>query len=198
MIKTNFNPTKSQKKAMISLLAMALIFIIVIAFVYIPMRRELNRTRAEYGSIEKEIASIKNAAGEGKSLDEIIAALRARLTQLENRFPEKEEIILQNLSERARDLKIDLNNTSPNKKRIVADIDCSALNKKGCILQEMAITMNMKTDFRTFAEFMKSLKDDFPFYIRLDSARLVKQSGDDKHPILDIEIKLRAYLITQN
>jgi len=192
------NLTKPQKKALISILVMGVIFIIFIVFVYTPMRRELNKTKTEYEVIEKEIADIKRVAGEGKSLDEVIAALKTRLTELENKFPEKEEQILQDLSERAKKFNIDLNNTSPDKKRIVTDIECSSLNKRGCILQEMGIKMSMKTDFKTFSEFIKSLKDDFPFYLKLDSARLVKLAGTDRHPMLDIEIKLRAYLITQN
>jgi len=190
--------TGSQKKAAVSILAMVLVFIVFIVFIYIPMHRELDKTIAEYGSVEKEISDIKNAAGKDKSLDEIIAALKKRLTELENKFPAKEEQILSDLSDRAKDLKIDLINMTPDKKRLVTGIDCAALNKKGCVLQEMAITMNMRTDFRTFAGFMKSLKENFPFYIKLDSAHLVRLAGSDRHPMLDIEVKLHAYLISQN
>jgi Tfp pilus assembly protein PilO len=177
---------------------MALIFIVFIAFIYSPMKRELKKTRAEYESIEKEIASIKTSAGEGRSLDEIISALKSRLTELEKKFPEKEELILRDISGKAKQFNIELNNMSPDKKRAVTDIECAVLAKKGYVLQEMAITVNMKTDFKTFAEFMKSLKDDFPFYLKLDSVRLVKLSGGDRHPMLDIELKLRAYLISQS
>ncbi len=64
---------------------------------------------------------------------------------------------------------------------------------KGCSIQEMPISLSLKTSYRKAGEFFMALKQDFPIYVRVNSIRIKKIQ--DKSEFLDIDIHLDAYLV---
>lgn len=192
----NIKITKRQQKIFTVIFVITAVFLIFITFIYLPLRRELTILKKEYEKIESETKEARIIAGEGRSLDEAIGALKTGIDSMNNQFPSKEEGILRALSGRAESFKIKVTNMSPEKKRIVQEIGGAPVNIRDCVVQEMALTMNLKTNFMIFGRFARSLKEDFPVWIKVDSVRMERASGDkEKHPLLDIEVKLRAYLI---
>lgn len=192
----NIKITKRQQKIFTVVSVIIAVFLIFITFIYLPMRRELTILKKEYGKIESETKEARIIAGEGRSLEDAIGALKTRIDSMNKQFPSKEEGILRALSERAESFKIKVTNMNPEKKRIVQEIGVAPVNIRDCVVQEMALTMNLKTDFMTFGRFARSLKEDFPVWIKMDSVRMESASGDkEKHPLLNIEVKMRAYLI---
>ena len=171
------------------------VFLLFIIFVYLPMARELSALKRDYDNTISDISQIKKTVvGDRGSLEETINRLNTRLDVLNNMFPSQEEGILNILSETAARFKIDVINMSPEKKRIVREIAQAPIPITACAVQEMGISMSIKTDYRTAVEFMRAIRDDFPTYIKFDSVRMEKASND-RHPLLNIELKMHTYLV---
>ena len=185
--------TKAQKDTTIVIVAIAAAFFLFASFVYLPMRRELARMQKEYNSIDADIKEIQKLSG-GKSLEETIAELTERIDVLKEKFPSKEEGMEKMLADSAAANGIELHSMTPDKKRDVTDIGGVPINIKGCVVREMVVTLNMKTNFRNFIKFIKYNREQLPVYIRTDYVSIEKVSKD-KPPLLNIEMKSHAYLV---
>jgi hypothetical protein len=185
--------TKSQKRIITVVGIIAAIFAVFTAFVYIPMASQLGKMKKEYARINSDIEQVKSMGG-GKTLEKTISDLNARLDRLKVMFPSKEEGFLKTLSDTAAKFKIEIHTMNPEKKHIMMDMGGSPVIIKDCVVQEMSITVNMMTDFKTFSSFIKYLKDDCPVYLKADMVRMEKTSND-KHPQLNIDMKIHTYLI---
>lgn len=186
--------TKRQKKILVIVGVVGSAFIIFIAFIYIPMRAELARLKDEFYKLEAEISQIKKLAKEGESLEEAIVSLKDRLDAINKKFPEKDEVILRELSGLAAELGIEVVSIRPQKKKVIQEIGSRPIGIKECLVQEMPVSMTLRASYRALGEFFKILKEDFPIFVRVDNVRIVR-AGDKQTGVLDAELNLDTYLI---
>lgn len=186
--------TKAQEKILMIVGVVSLAFLIFILFIYLPSRRQLVRLKNEFYGIESEIENIKKATGEGRSLEENITILKARLDELDKKFPAKEEVILRELSDAAARYDIAVTALKPQKKKVIKDIDGISIMIKDCQVQEMPVSLSLKASYKTLGEFLKFLKDQTPVFVRIDNVRMAKGS-DKMSAIIDVELNLNSYLI---
>lgn len=182
------------KRSMKSVAVIGGAFLLFIFLLYIPTLHGLSSMRGDYDRISSEIAQMKNMDGGGKSLEETIAKLNKRLDVLNSMFPSKEEGVLRLLSQTASNLKINVTSMTPEKRHIVQEIGGASVNIKECAIQEMGIKMSVKSDYKAFEEFVRTVREDFPVYVKFDSVRMEKTSND-KHPVLNIDVEMHTYLI---
>lgn len=185
--------TKNQKKIAAIGGMVALTFIIATIYVYLPLRRHFLELKAKLYVVENEINQIKKAGGEGKSLEEAIAFLKERYDVMSNKFPEKEEVVLRELSNLAARLEMDVSSVRPQRKRIVQDLNDVLIRIEGCYVQEMPISMSLKTYYKTLGEYLKILNTDFPIFVRVDGISMMK--ADKATGLLNVELNIDTYLI---
>ena len=185
--------TSNQKKILVMGSIVGLTFIVVTMFVYLPLRRHFAQLKAKLYAIESEINQIKKAGGEGKSLEEAIAFLKERYDIMSNKFPEKEEIVLRELSNLAARLEIDVSSVRPQRKKTVQELNGLPIRISGCYVQEMPIAMTLKTRYKTLGEYLKILNADFSIFVRVDNISMAK--ADKATGLLNVELKIDTYLI---
>ncbi len=189
----NIEITKRQKKIFMFVGIVALTFAVFIIFIYLPTKRHLVQLKDEYFVLQNEINEFNKSIGEGKPLEQAILSLRNRLETLDKKFPEKEEIVLRELSALAENLSIEISSIRPEKKKEIKEIENTPIDIKGCIVQEMPISMNLRTSYKTLGEFLKVLKEAFPVFIKIDNVRITK-TADKNSPLLDVSLSLNTYL----
>lgn len=183
------------KNMIVSGAALAFFYAALVAFIYMPMHKHLVSLKKEYTQIDAEIAKIKDMAGSDKSFDEVITILKNKLDSISTRFPAKEEGILKAISERATAMGVRLDTLNPGKKRIVESLFNTPVKIAGCTVQEIEITMKFDCGFAKLVEFLTALKEDFPYYLKRVSINIVKAS-EGPPPQLDVELRVRSYLVT--
>src|SRR3989338_5405686 len=139
--------TKRQKKILVIVGIVGSAFIIFIALIYLPLRAELARLKNEFYKLESEISQIKKVAREGESLEEAIVSLKGRLETINKKFPEKDEVILRELSGLAAKLGIEVVSIRPQKKRMIQEIGDRPIGIKECLVQEMPVSMNLRASY---------------------------------------------------
>jgi len=147
--------------------------------------------------MEAEVNQIKNISGGKNSLEEAIVSLQGKLDTLNMQFPDREEIILRELSSLLARLNIEVVSFRPQRKSIVTEIENSPIAVKGCSIQEMSMAISVKTAYKKLIEFFKILKRDFPIYLRVESIRMQKKSADKSSALLNADLALDAYLISR-
>ncbi len=188
--------TKKQKKIFTFVGIVIIAFAIFIIFIYIPADRRLEELRKEYVMLQAEINDFnKSVGGEGKSLEDVVLSLKNKLDSLDKKFPEKEEIILRELLGLAESLGIEITSTRPDKKRTVKEIGSAAVNIKDCVVQEMPIAISLKTSYKTLGEFLRTLKENFSAFVRIDSVHITRMGPDKAGALLEVSLNLDSYLI---
>jgi Tfp pilus assembly protein PilO len=183
------------KSMIVSGAAIAALYTAAVLLVYMPMHRHLVSLKKEYSQIDAEIAKIKEMAGTDKTFDEVITILKKKLDSISTRFPAKEEGMLKAISEKAAAMGVRLDTLNPGKKRVVESLFNTPVKITGCTVQEIEITMKFDTSFAKLTEFLAAIKDDFPYYLKRVSINIVKVS-DGPPPQLDVELRVRSYLVT--
>ena len=187
--------TKRQKKIFKIAGIVVSAFAVFIIFIYIPAEKKLARLKSEYLTIQAEINEFNKSIGEDKPLEEVILSLKNRLEALDKKFPEKEEVVFRELSTLAENLGIEVLSVRPEKKRVINEIENTPVSIEGCIIQEMPISMSLRTSYEMLGEFLKNLKEGSSSFIRVDSVRISK-TGDNASAILDVSLNLNTYLIS--
>jgi len=186
--------TKGQKKILLIVGIVLLIFAMFMLLAYLPLRVKEKRLKAEIDSIESDIARIKKIAEGSASIEEAITVLKNKLESLNKEFPAREEIVLRSLSELAAKTNIDIVSMVPQKKKTVTDIAGSSIKLKGSIVQEMSVSVGFKTNYKNLAAFLNALENDFPVCLRVESVQM-SRSGNAAGGTLDVSLTLAAYLI---
>ncbi|MBI5144442.1 MAG: type 4a pilus biogenesis protein PilO [Candidatus Omnitrophica bacterium] len=185
--------TKNQKKILIIVGIVGLAFVIFMIFVYLPLRKQFAGLKDRLHVVEAEINQIKQAGGEGKSLEEAISFLKERYDVMSNKFPEKEEIVLRELPSLAARLGIDVSSVRPQRKRVIQELSGSPTSIKGHYVQEMPISMSLKTYYKTLGEFFRILNEDFPIFVKIDNVSITR--ADRATGLLSVDLNVDTYLI---
>lgn len=183
--------TEAQKKILIIMGIVILAFIVFIVFIYLPLRRESIRIRKEYHAIEAEVNQIKKTAGQGKSLEESIVMLRKKLDAMNAKLPEKEEVVIRELSNALTNLGIEVVSIKPQRKAPLAE----GGGIRGASVQEMPISISLKTSYKTLGEFFRLVREDLPVFLRADTVRMSKAPGKDTN-LLTVDVHLNSYLVS--
>jgi Tfp pilus assembly protein PilO len=186
--------TKKQQKLLMMMGIIIIGIIVFIIFMYLPLRRKWGSLQNELNNMEVEIGKIKSSVAEEKSLEDSIVVMRNELAAIYKKFPDKEEITLRELSSLATKLGIEIVAMKPQKKNIVKELAGEKINIKGCVVQDMPITMYLRTDYKTLGEFFKSLKTDFPVFVKIGGVKMVR-IGDKMPGLLDISLDLDTYFL---
>lgn len=186
--------TKKQIKILILGSIAAFTFAIFIYFIYVPATKKLAKLKHDYASTQAELADLKKMIGEDKPLEQAILYLREKLKTYERKFPEKDEDVLRLLSAQAEKGGVDILSMTPGKKRPIKDVGGVSISVKDYTVEEMQISLNVKAQYKKLGEFLKTLKEDIPIFIRVGDVTM-SSSGDKTNETLSISLSLTAYLL---
>lgn len=160
-------------------------FICFWVFIYSPQGKKLDSIKKELTFTESQIAEI-NKITQGKELSMAVEKLNNQLISISDFLPFNQEEVISNLSNKAREFKIEINSIVPQKKSLLED------KVKGYIIEQLPISMNMLCELRDLGRYLGALRDDFPYSVRVKNLE-IKGQGEGK-PVLDISLEIIAYL----
>jgi len=177
--------TKEQKK-IIYIASVIIIFLFLFwNFVYAPQKRRLWDIKDKLTQREAEIEGIKRIS-HGQPLQDAVKDLNMRLRAASARLPASEEGIIKSLSEEAKKLKIDVQNTDPGEKKILP-------NKiPGFQIEELPISLDIVSEYKAIGEYLDILINQFPFLVRVRQFDI--QGSGEGSPNLNVKLEISAYL----
>lgn len=178
-------PTKEQKKIIYIGLIVLFSLLSFRFFVYGPQAKRFALMKKELTRTEAQIAEIKSIA-EGKDLSQAVKELKIELMQVKSKLPPREEIVIQNLLESAKKLKIEVKNITPSSKRLLE------ARVGGYDIEELPISMSLVCEYRVLGEYLNILRNSFPILVRL--RRLDIKGKGEGQINLDITLQISAYL----
>ena len=190
----NIQISEKQKTIIIVIGVVILVFYLFISFVYNPEKKHLIQMKKEYAAAQSQVEEFKRLVGEGKSAEEVVEVFKKKVETFDNKFPQKEEVILREISGAAERLGVEISSIRPDKKKAILSINNAPINISGCVIQEMLISMNIKASYKKLGEFLRTLREDLPVFVSVEDLSIGKP-GDNKSPILDITLTLKAYPI---
>ena len=184
------NITKGQKRLFIFIVAVAVAVWVFLYYLYLPENDRLKKLKEEYGAAQDQISEYKKSIGDDKAIEKIITSLKKRLAELDNRIPDKEEMILREFSDFADKSGIELVYIRPDKKTASSE---DAESIKGCIVQKMGLSVNLKTSYRSLGRFLKTLRDDFPVPLKIESVHMNRGGLHDSKskPATKLDVNLQ-------
>lgn len=184
--------TPAQKKITLSALVLALVFFAVWLFLYLPSRNMLRTLKAQLDAAEDEIAEIQALLGKGVSIEQGLAALRARHQELAVQFPAKEEEAIKVFSDAAKKLNIEVESLKSEPIRpFLIGKDKVEIEGKAC--QFTSVSLRMRCTYAEFAEYTKNVKQSLPALLTIEKLKIARQSPGAKD--LQIEMVFNLYLL---
>lgn len=180
--------TKEQKKIIYISLVVLTFFFSFWIFVYGPQTRKFTSIKEELTQTEARTAEILSIA-KGRDLAQAIRDLKINFIEVMGRFPGGEEMVIYNLSETAKKLKIEVKNIVPSTKQLLE-------NKiTGYDIEELPISLNLVSEFRSLGEYLNILRNNFPVLIRVRDLD-IKGNGEGR-ALLEVALQISAYLSGQ-
>ena len=187
--------TKRQQKILIIAGAFILAVVVFLVFIYIPSNRRLDDLKIQYQTIQSDMEDFKKSVGTGRPLEQSIILFRNNLEALNKKFPDKEEVIIKELSALAKNMNIEITAMNPAAKKPFTTGDGQAPAIKGIDVKVMPISLTIRTSYKKIGEFLKALKENFAVFIEIENVTLSKSSGEKEVNVLNVRLELNTYLM---
>ena len=176
-----------EQEKIIYIAGVVIVFLILFfIFVYSPQERKLSDIKKKLNYAESEIAEI-NRITQGKPLELAVSDLNLQLKNLTGRLPFRSEDVVKNLSDAAREFKVEVKNIA------FAAEQKSSGKIPGYTVKELPISMKLSCEYRNIGEYLHKLRTDFPILVRVKQL-LIEGSGEGS-PQLDVSLQISAYLL---
>ena len=194
----NITVTKFHKNIIIAAAIVGLLFILFLVLVYLPSKNKINKLNAEIFAVQAEISRIRGGLDKNKSMEQNIIGLNEKLKDINVKLPPKEEIILRELTDAAKKFGIEVVSMSPEKKKVVTDIDGSPVRVKDYFVKEMSVSMTAKTYYKKLGDFLIYIRENFPVAARVkDVSMSGSASGADADSgLLSVNLKFDTYMLS--
>lgn len=180
--------SKEQKKIIYIGLILAAAILLFIALIYLPQQRRLKEIRAELDRTEQQINEIHLLTA-GRDLNEAIRDLNVRLKDLSAYFLIGEEELINNLTDQARDLNIDVRDLDPGNKTLFNSAT------PGYAVYALPVAMNIKGGYKEAGDYCARLEGDFPALVRIDKLDIRGKGTGEAD--LDIRLVITAFLLKE-
>jgi hypothetical protein len=154
-------------------------------FIYLPSSRKLKAIKEELHSAQTKIDQINKIVGE-KELAQVVTDLTKKLSDLKSKLPGKDEAIISNLSQRARELKVETKKISILGKMPLEN------PVAGSNIEKLSLSLELSGEFKALGEYIDNLRNNFPVLITIDKLSISGQ-GEGRYS-LDASLQLEAYL----
>jgi Tfp pilus assembly protein PilO len=184
--------SKGRKKIFILIGVAFAVFTVFAVMLYLPTKRRLDRLRSEYMSIQREINEFRTSVGDSRPLADIVINMQKKLDSFKDIFPEREELVLRELPAMAAKVGAEITSIRPSPKRAIKDVGGTPVAIRGCIVQELQVSVTLRAQYKALGEFFRILKNSFPIFVRVDNFQIGKGQGN----VLDVSMSLVTYTIS--
>ncbi len=177
----------SKEQQMISIISGIFIgaLLIFLIFIYFPAHKKLQEMKREIAQIEADLATFESLRG-GRDMGETIRRLESELTALMRTASVSQEKAIKEISETAREQKLEVKNL------IVAEKRPYPQGALGFAIDEVPITMNVTGGYRQLGEFLIRLYDGFPVLVRV--VRIAISGKGSVSTALEANLQLVVYV----
>lgn len=158
-----------QKKMIIAGAVAAVVAVVFTITVYSPYKKQSTKIKADMAKVDQEIKDLQ------AKVDKTRASARDSMFRSEfkqtfqEHFPTGEKEALKKIFDLAKVYDIKLGKVNPGPKEVFNGIDGqpAAINNKTC--QRIAISLDMRCNFRTLTNYLSGLNNEFPGAISVES-----------------------------
>ena len=177
--------------------AVALVFLLVWFFIYLPSKERIENLEAEFNEIYGHVRRIEDIILTAKTVDEGMLLLQQRDEAVGSKFPEEEESCLKMLSSLARKSNINIVSLKPKEKVPFIVKGGRPTEIFGKVCQSVFVAMSIRSTYEDFLRYIEILKESFPAHFTVErlTMRLVG-SGKGSY-LLDINCGINFYLLSQ-
>lgn len=177
--------TKEQKKLIYIASIAALLLLIFWIFIYLPQARRLSLIKKRLMDVEKEIEQVDRITG-GRELKEVMQGFNSRLNEIFSKMPPRFDDVVDDLSEEARKLGIEVKDINFLSKKVLKD------KVPGYELEELPMVMNLVCEYNALGDYLNLLRTRFPVVVKIGQLD-IKGAGAG-NPKLDAALRISAYL----
>lgn len=183
-----------QKKMIVFVGAAAAGFFMLWLFVYLPLCSKIRLMRLQISEIDRQAQDIEFAMGRGRRLGDGAAFFEREWEKVRSRFPGKEEVGLEILSDLARRLGLEVISVRPEPKAVFLDADSRRTDIEGKACHRTPIAIALRCDFRGLVGFLEALKDSPFLFADIERLKITKDSlGPEK---LDVTVDLNLFTLS--
>lgn len=176
---------QEQKKFIYIASTVAFLLLIFWIFIYLPQSRRLSSIKERLNGVEAQIAQI-NRIIEGRDLREIMEGLNNQLKGIYGKLPPRFDDVVDDLSEDARKLNIEVKNINFLNKELLKDVI------PGYEIEKLPVVMNLVCEYNALGDYLDVLRTKFPVVLRAKQLD-IKGKGEGQ-PRLDVDLQILAYL----
>jgi hypothetical protein len=177
--------TKTQTKIIYISGIIVFVFLVFLIFVYFPQTQKLSGIKKQLVFAEADISQI-NAIAQGRAFPEAVRDLNLQLKQAALKLPNSEDTVVRSLSEKARELKIEVQNIFFSKRTDLAG------RIPGAMIHELPISLKLVSQYNSLGEYLFALRNNFPILIRVRQINI--QGNGEGQTNLNVDLEISAYL----
>lgn len=182
--------SKQQKTILIMSGIVAGTILIFLFFIYLPKNTRMKQLKAELAEAKTAINNIKRITGEKASLDVAIEMYDRKIKELKLRLPQREEGTIRDLAAEAGKMGIKILSINPS-----VAVDCKLpVNIKGYKCKELAISMEFKTSYKKFGDYIELVREKIPAVVKFEQVN-IKREGEASAPQLLISFRARMFIL---
>lgn len=160
-------------------------------FIYSPKKKQMKELKFELYETRKVVSNFKKIVGEEESLDVAIDRYNTKLKDFKLKLPSQEESTIRDLATEANKLGIEVLAITPGS----AVNSKLPINVKGYTCRELPISINLKTQYRKFADYIVVLKERFPAILVFNKLDIRREREDVIGSLVVVTLDVTLYLM---
>jgi hypothetical protein len=167
-------PTRAQKRILWMGAIIALMFIFVWLFMFLPAKASVNKMRTELAFNETQIREIENDISKFGTLAQGIQTLESRRLALENKFPMEVGESLKKLSKLVKDFNIKIISVTLSPKKTLLDENAKEVSLDGKKCELISVMMVMKGSYVDLIRCREHMQEGLPGFLNLEFLDIVR------------------------
>ncbi|MFH1441892.1 MAG: type 4a pilus biogenesis protein PilO [Candidatus Omnitrophota bacterium] len=176
--------TKEQKKIIYISLILSAFTVFLWIFIITPQKNKLVSIRNRLSQAEAQITEIKQLT-QGRDMAVVVTELNKKLVDALDKLPFRQEVVINYLSDNARNLGIEIKNIN------LSDKQSAVKTISGYAISEVPININLSGEYRAIGEYLNILRDDSVILIKIGKID-IKGRGEG-YSYLDMSLEISAY-----
>ncbi|MEI8012613.1 MAG: hypothetical protein WCI27_09100 [Candidatus Omnitrophota bacterium] len=168
--------TQTQKKILIIGGAVALVFLLLWFFVFLPMRAATDKIKTDLAALEAQIREIETSCGQAKTFAENIRAMEIRYRAVENKFPSDIQESLKAIAKIAGQFNVNIDSLKPSFKKPLLDKANKEVVLDGRRCETIHVTLVIQGSYEGLVNFREALEEGLPGFIAAETLGVSRNS----------------------
>jgi hypothetical protein len=167
-------PTRSQKRILLTGAIIALVFVFVWLFLFLPEKASVDRMKTELADDETQIQGIESDVSKTGTLAQGIQLLESRHLVLENKFPIEVGESLKKFSKLVKNSNMKIISVKLSPKQTLLDENTKEVSLDGKKCELINVMMVMKGSYVDLIRCREQMQEGLPGFLNLDFLDVVR------------------------